>query len=157
MAAQPEYLLRTGPRRTDVVQVGQIGARHPEINRVKRDYGVFREVEGTGRRDRRFVRIFATRGDEDRGPQVSYAHGGRSSAGAVAYTSSNAAGVKSVLRRLRPQEAEELDALDREIAELQQQLGQVRNRRMEVIQRAWASGHVVRLQEVQALITEDGS
>lgn len=59
-----------------------------------------------------------------------------------------AEGIKSVVRRLRPQEAAEIDALDERIAELKRQVGELRRERRELVARAWTKANVVRLNEV---------
>ena len=63
---------------------------------------------------------------------------------AVSSVPLTAEGVRAVVRRLRPQEAERLDALDAEEQRL-------RERRKELMAEAWAKGHVVTVAEVRAL------
>jgi hypothetical protein len=55
--------------------------------------------------------------------------------------------VKRVIRRLRPQEAVELDMLDEQIRVLQQ-------RRRDVANQAWAKAHVVTLSELREVAEE---
>lgn len=64
----------------------------------------------------------------------------------------SAEGIKTVLRRLRPQEADLLEAIDRDIEHLQAQLDALRARRKDILHVAWQRGNVVRLNEVQDLL-----
>lgn len=64
------------------------------------------------------------------------------------YVESTAAGVKQAVRRIRPQEAERLAAIDAEIEAHEQAIGALRQERREVVTVAWTNGHVVRVAEV---------
>jgi hypothetical protein len=152
--SQPDYLLRA--RRVDgkhmLLQVEALRVAHPEITRVKRDYGVLREVESTGRVRNDTLHIYPRGGDH---PIVA-ASGFRGPDGYGGVVPNTAAGVKSTLRRIRPPEAAELDAIDAEIADAEQVVTRLRRERTEIVQRAWTNGNVVRLQAVRALIKESG-
>jgi len=141
--AQPEFVLNFRWRKpARIFQASQLGVEHPEIRRVKySNLGGFRfgHSTGTGRRDHNKLDISS--------PEV------RSFVFRVAAT---AEGVKSVLRRIRPQEAQLLDAIDADIAQLQAQLEGLKQRRAEALQRAWQQGNVVRLKDVEALLPSAG-
>lgn len=62
-----------------------------------------------------------------------------------------AAGIKKVCRRLRPQEAEGIDSIDTEIAELERRIAEAWDRRQEAVREAWSRANVVRLAEFEAL------
>jgi hypothetical protein len=64
-----------------------------------------------------------------------------------------AAGMKSGLRRLRKLEAQQLSEIDTEIESLQAKIHALREQRKLIIKEAWAKGNVVRLQEVNARVT----
>ena len=61
-------------------------------------------------------------------------------------------GVKSVLRRIRPQEATLLDSIDQQLADLQAHITALKEERTRVLHLAWQHGNVVRLKEVEALL-----
>lgn len=63
-----------------------------------------------------------------------------------------AEGIKGILRRLRPQEAELLDGIDRQIDDLQSRLSALKEDRNQALHTAWRHGNVVRLKEVEALL-----
>jgi hypothetical protein len=111
---------------------------HPEIRKLKQaSLSGFRFAHsiGTGRIDRRKLDISS--------PQIS---------SYVFRVAASADGVKSVLRRLRPQEAALLDEIDSDIEQLQAQLDALRERRKETLHTAWQRGNVVRLKEVEDLL-----
>ncbi len=56
-----------------------------------------------------------------------------------------AAGIKTVMRRLRPQEAARIAAVDVEIARLVEELASKRAERRTIVQEAWVKAHVVPL------------
>ena len=66
----------------------------------------------------------------------------RVSAGSYGTTVRTAGDVKNFVRRLRPEEAAELDEIDGQLAELQA-------RRRAVMEKAWQRGHVVTLTELR--------
>lgn len=137
--AQSEFLLNFHWRKpVRIFQASTLRVVHPEIRKLKNaSLGGFRFAHsvGTGRIDRRKFDITS--------PQVS---------SYVFRVAASAEGVKSVLRRLRPHEAELLDAIDRDIEHLQTQLEALRERRKETLHTAWQRGNVVRLNEVQELL-----
>ena len=135
--AQPEFLLNFHWRKR-IFQASVLRLVHPEIRKLKNaNLGGFRfaHTVGTGRIDRRKFDITS--------PQVS---------SYVFRVAASAEGVKSVLRRLRPQEADLLEAIDRDIEQLQAQLDALRERRKDTVRTAWQRGNVVRLNEVQDLL-----
>lgn len=76
-------------------------------------------------------------------------------AGYVARTvPASAEGVKSIIRRLRDQEAAKLEAIDQRIAELEEALSKARAGREEALREAWRKGNVVTLAEVKAVADE---
>lgn len=60
-----------------------------------------------------------------------------------------AAGIKSVVRRIRPQEAEQLAVIDAEIAQWQNVIATLRTTRKALVAEAWTKAHVVRLSELE--------
>jgi hypothetical protein len=64
------------------------------------------------------------------------------------YVRASAAGLKTAMRRLRAQEAEKLDDLDRSIQHHQQAIKALREERDRVLRDAWQVANVVRLSEV---------
>ena len=137
--AQPEYLLYFRWRKpARLFQASELIAEHPEIRKTTySNLGGFRfgHSTGTGRIDRRKLDI--------RSSQVS---------SYVFRVAATAGGVKSVLRRLRPQEAEQLDAIDADIARLQAQLDALKEQRKQALHTAWQRGNVVRLKELEDLL-----
>jgi hypothetical protein len=53
-----------------------------------------------------------------------------------------------VIRRLRPQEVEQLAAIDVRLEEAERVLGEIRSERDEAVRRAFAKGHVVTVSEL---------
>ena len=137
--AQPEFLLNFHWRKPSrIFQASLLRVVHPEVRKLKNaSLGGFRFAHsiGTGRVDRRKFDITS--------PQVS---------GYVFRVAASAEGVKTVLRRLRPQEADLLEAIDRDVEHLQAQLDALRARRKDILHVAWQRGNVVRLNEVQDLL-----
>lgn len=110
-----------------------IEAAYPEKVRVVGRVGdLFNRVEGTGVYLRDRLNIGTRRLTF---PQVA----------------ATAAGVKSVIRRLRDREAEELAAADAKLAEAYAALERAKADREAVLATAWKNGNVVRLQEVKAI------
>ena len=111
---------------------------NPEINRPAKHQPfpkLARVVEGTGRFNRSVVSVGAE----------------RSSGGFEWYASvpATAAGIKSAVRRIRPQERERIAEVDTQIAEVKEHLRQLRTRRNSYLDDAWRHGHVVTLGEVE--------
>lgn len=67
-------------------------------------------------------------------------------AGPVEWT---AAGIKTVLRRMRPEEAATLAEIDGRIEHYQERIWQLRAEREQVVTEAWGKAHVVRLNELE--------
>jgi hypothetical protein len=140
--AQPPFLLCFRWRKpARIFQASELTAEHPEIRKTAySNLGGFRfgHSTGTGRIDSRKLDI--------RSPQVS---------SYVFRVPATAEGVKSVLRRIRPQEAAALDAIDQDIADLQARLDALRERRKDALHAAWQRANVVRLKEVEDLLRPD--
>jgi hypothetical protein len=132
-----------GDRRSPYLVAEEILAHHPAILRAtgRAIGGLFQEVEGTGRFNRKRFRITVTKGTTARGNEVSPGREGEDAA-------ATAIGVKKVIRRLREQEAEKLDGVDRKIAELEAKVDAARRRRVEIVREAWSRGNVVRVAEM---------
>lgn len=136
---QPPYLIRFafGSGSRHLQQAETLRVTHPKVMEFK-DKGGYREAIDTGR--------VLTKELEIRG-------GAHHDVTRLART---AAAVKSVVRRLRPEEAAVLDEIDTEIAAVTARLKELRSQRAAAVQAAWTKAHVVRLAEVEALIpTED--
>ena len=137
--AQPEYLLYFRYRKpARIFQASELMVEHPEIRKIRySNLGGFRfgHSTGTGHFDRRKLDI--------RSPQAS---------SYVFRVAATAEGVKSVLRRIRLQAAEHLDAIDADIAQLQAQIEALQARRKQVLRSAWQHGNVVRLKELEELL-----
>tara|TARA_R110000824_G_scaffold111216_1_gene259564 strand:- start:50 stop:544 length:495 start_codon:yes stop_codon:yes gene_type:complete len=77
-----------------------------------------------------------------------------SAASRGARVKATAVGVKTALRRIRPQEGELLDILDSDIAELEDRLKAAKAERRATLRDAFNAGHVVRLAEVVEVAEE---
>ena len=115
-----------------------------ERRRTKRLIGAaggfqFREVEFAGW-DRTRLALSAT--------PIRTAVGREHTRPEHAYCDKTAAGLKKVLRRVRPQEADLLAAADAEIAAAEDALRLARLRRIELVSLAWQKARVVRLNEL---------
>lgn len=136
------YLFRTyrGGPMGQVVTTEDLRVTPKERHRTKKIIGgMFREIEHAGW-DRSGLTIRAV--------QMQRANGTEASGMEQRTVDNTAAGVKTVLRRLRPQEAELLAEADAEIAVAVEQLRAARCRRMELVSLAWTKAHVVRLNEL---------
>jgi hypothetical protein len=145
------YLIRVfrqrGDRRSPYILAEEIVVSHPMIckktGRQSTIGGVpINRMESTGRRDRRRIQIVVRRSATARGLELSRHREG-------VETEASAAGVKRVCRRLRDREAEEIDAIDAEIAELEERAGRTRDRRREAVRKAWRRAKFVRLAEIE--------
>lgn len=123
---------------------------HPERRRdTGRRVGPARIVEGTGRYDHSIFHVAPREpirradGIESGSPHQWIAAG-----------AATAAGVKGIVRRLREREAGELATLDEQIAATARTLQDLRDKRSETVARAWATGHVVTLAELQGRAVE---
>lgn len=99
----------------------------------------FREVTGTGRARTDVVRIRSTEGA---------LRGGGQKGEWGNYVKRTSAAVRDSLRRVRPEEVEVLARFDARIADLEEQLRQVRLARAEAAADAWRKAHVVTLKDV---------
>lgn len=138
-----------GDERSPYVLAEEVLVQHPVIfrqaGRQSTVAGIpIRRMESTGRRDRTVFEIIVRSGTTARGLATVRS---RDRAGAQA----SAAGIKKVCRRLRPREAERIEAIDAEIAELERRVAEARDRRQEAVREAWARAHVVRLAELEEL------
>lgn len=109
-----KYLItypRPFKRGRQLVEVADVEAAYPEMTRDtgKRIAGM-RVSEGTGRYDRKLLRIMGVTYTRSRQPVVA-------SSGSVVVLNT-AEGVKSAVRAIRPQELERLQAIDSEIERL---------------------------------------
>jgi hypothetical protein len=136
---QPQFILNFHWRRPSrLFQAVSLRVRFAEIRNVKySNIGGFRigHTMGQGRIDHSRLDITS--------PEVS---------SYVFRVAATGEGIKRVLRRLRPQEIELLDGIDRQIAELQDRLATLKVERNQALQLAWRHGNVVRLQEVKSLL-----
>ena len=134
--SQPQFILNFRWRKpARIFQASELTVEHPEIRKTTySNLGGFRfgHSTGTGRIERRKLDI--------RSPQV---------ASYVFRVSATAEGVKSVLRRIRLQEAEQLDAIDADISRLQAQMDALKEHRQQALHSAWQRGNVVRLKELE--------
>lgn len=148
---QRPYLVRLYRRegnRGQVAQAARIHVQEPERTKVARStripgLGSIDTHVGTGQYERTTLRLSA--GDAEFRP-------GHRTSNFYRLIPRTAAGVKEVLRRLRDQEAAELDAIDADIAAALERVRVLAEQRREVLARAWQRGNVVRLSEVEAVI-----
>lgn len=135
------YLLKTR-RGGDVTQAETIRVTYEEKTRpTGRTYlGGLREVESAGW-DRKKLRIRPV-------VKAGGGVGGTDILGSSARAANTAEGVKTVLRRIRHQEAEGIAAVDKKIADLTRSLLATRQWRQRLVNEAFARGHVVRLKEL---------
>ena len=140
---QPQFILNFHWRKpARIIQASELKVEFPEIRKTTySNLGGFRfgHSTGTGRFDRNKLDI--------RSPQAS---------SYVFRLPATAEGVKSVLRRLRSQEADLLDGIDRQIEDLQARLTALKEERSQALHLAWRHGNVVRLKEVEALLPSSG-
>lgn len=140
--SQPQFLLNFRWRKpARIFQTARLTAEYPEVRNVRyHSLGGLRvgHSVGTGRIDRRKLDI--------KSPDIS---------SYVFRVPATAEGIKAVLRRIRPQEASLLDAIDAEVAKVQIELDALKQRRKEVVHTAWLRGNVVRLKEVEGLLPEN--
>jgi hypothetical protein len=140
MPEQPEYLVRgRSLSQTRIVQSTTPFVQHKAVHRpTGKSIGGFTEVAVAGV-DRKNV-VVASR-------DTVYADG-RGGQGVRAHVAKTAAGLKTAVRRLRPQEAERLDEIDAEIRALREAITALQAARKNVVAEAWAKAHVVRLNEI---------
>jgi hypothetical protein len=99
--------------------------------------------------DHNNVRVTVHNGKTELGTRrpARRAEGGRSP-DRYAFVPWTATGIKTVLRKMRPEEAERIAAVDEEIAVLEEQIRERRPARAEIVEEAFRRGHVVRLNEL---------
>jgi len=68
-----------------------------------------------------------------------------------AYIPATKDGVDSLLRRARPQDLEQVEAIDQELAALNQRAAELRRARVQALHQAWQKGHKVPLKDVVAM------
>jgi hypothetical protein len=133
-----EYLIsypRPYRRGRQLIEVADVDAAYPEVTRDsgRRVVGM-RVMEGTGRHNRKLLRIIG----------LNYTRSGQpmaSSSGTVV-VQNTAESLRTAIRAVRPQELERLQAIDSEIERL-------RLDRQEVLKLAWQRGHVVGVGELR--------
>jgi hypothetical protein len=145
------YLLRAAIRkrgRNSVVIAEELKVEHPMImRRVKvreTPLGPIGRLESTGKRDRRRLHFIVSKGTIGTGAQTS-----RSRHQVEAQASATA--TKKVIRSLRPQDAEKIDALDQEIDALEAQRKGLCERRDKAVREAFSKGHVVRVSQLEEM------
>jgi hypothetical protein len=136
-----------GDKRSPYVVAEEIAVSHPIVfKRVGRQSTIggipINHLESTGRRNHTRFQIMVRKGTTARGLRTSR---NREAVEAEA----TAVAVKRVCRRLRDQEAEEIDRIDAEIAELEDLVTEARDRREDRVRRAWGRANVVRLAEME--------
>lgn len=140
---QPKYLLKTGE---GVVQAAGFSATHTEVREKARLVdGFLMPGKPTGKFDHSTILFYPI----SRGAKNRYGHG---VSGAYARrVPASAVGVKTVLRRIREQEAEKIEEVDVTIALAEAQLKMLRNARAKLLSEAWSKANVVRLNEINVM------
>lgn len=130
-----------------VVDDDDLQVQYREVRRAIRDLGIGTLVEHAGW-DKSHLRLGARRATEAGGRKISSGHG--------VIVASTAAGVKTALRRLRPEDQAELDGIDAEIVRLRGLIADCRRQREAAVARAWTKAHVVRLADTISRINTAG-
>jgi hypothetical protein len=148
------FLIKAGRRprgRNSVIVATELNVQHPIKYRraEERDtpIGRIRRLESTGKRDSRRFHFSVAKGTFGTGNSTSEHR-------CQTESSATAAGVKKVVRVLRPQEEEKLDALDRRRRELLDRLDEVESDRDELVREAFSKGHVVRISDLEEMAVE---
>jgi len=118
----------------------QVRFRHKVKATGRQIGGLFTEVTDAGI-DRKHLELHSRDGRAGDG-RPAHASWARNEAGATG------AAVKRILRRLRPQEAEQLAAIDARLEQAKRALAEIRGERDEAVRRAFAKGHVVTVSEL---------
>lgn len=146
VAEQP-FLFKT---RDGILQAGKLRVTRIEKRRYRPVSGVIPGIgqvltsDPTGRYETDKLRV---------APQDNrYADGRGCGTHWNAHVPRSAAGVKAVVRRIRPEEAAAIAACDARIARLEEDLRKSREIRAEAVQVAWGKAHVVRLAEIESQI-----
>lgn len=149
------YLVKAGPRRrgrNSVVIADELMVEHPIQFRLagsrQTPIGRVGRLESTGKRDSRRFRFIVREGTLGTGVKTSRSR-------AQAESSTSAAEVKKVVRALRPQEEEKLDAIDQQRHELHEQLDALEAQRDELVRSAFSKGNVVRVAELEEMAAEE--
>lgn len=149
------FLVKAGMKsrgRNSVVVATELMVEHPvEFRRVetrKSPIGNIGRSESTGKRDTRRFRYIVREGTFGTGSKTS-----RSRCQTESPTS--AAGTKKVVRVLRYQEEQKLDAIDKERRELYEQIEELENKRDELVREAFSKGHVVRVAALEERAAEE--
>lgn len=149
------YLIKVqrATRGKDVFTVEEPRVNYVETHKVKRTghipgLGSYNEVEHKGW-DKTRLSIRIPRYTDSNTKTGLSGDGRHTGSGWGAVVPNTAAGLKSALRRLRPQEEERIAAVDAEIAEHEQVIKALRVQRRDLVQEAWTKGNVVRLNEIE--------
>lgn len=149
--AAPRFLVKAGVRsrgKNSVVVADEIGVFHPIIFRVAGTVGgVFNEMKSTGKRDQEKFEITVREGTLGTGLKTSRSHN-------RAHADATAASAKKVIRQLRPQEEEKLDAIDAARRDLYAKLEALGTERDELIREAFSKGNVVRVAELEQMAAD---
>lgn len=114
----------------DVVE-GEPRLHYLEIDEVVGQNALFRTLRGTGKFKKDTLEV--------------------SSRNSLRHTPATAAGVKAVVRRLRDQEAERLDALNARIEDLKAQVVAAQRERVALVREAFNRGNVFTLKDALAI------
>jgi hypothetical protein len=142
--AQPAFLVKT--HRHEYVQTSKVHCSLEEETRPDHELGGFLVVKGTGKFHRDFFRLMV--------PTVkslARSQWGGTPPNVYQRVKRSGAGVKAVIRRLRPAEARQLDEIDAQIEDLVARTRDLRDQRATFVGQAWTKGHVVRLGEVEPM------
>jgi hypothetical protein len=128
--------------RNSVLTADDLQVRFPRKHKPtgRRIGGLFTEVTDAGV-DRKRLELYPRDGRTGDG-RPAHAAWARNEAGA------SGADLKRTIRRLRPQEAEQLAAIDARLEEAKRVLGEIRDERDEAVRKAFAKGHVVTVAEL---------
>ena len=145
------YLIKAGIRRrgrNSVAIAEELAVEHPIIFRQaevrETPIGAIGRLESTGRRDRARFHFIVRKGTVGTGAETSRS---RHQAEARA----TAAATKKVVRSLRPQDAEKIDRIDRELAALEESRQELCECRDEAVRQAFSKGHVVRVSQLEEM------
>lgn len=133
------YLVKGYDRK--IHQAAEVVVNYRRKTKATGKLGMFTVVKGDGW-DHSVVAVRVNEG------KVLRATGRNESGVSSAHVPPTAAGLKAVMRKLRPQEAAKIAEVDAEIAELRRQEIAAMKRREELVAEAWSKGNVVRLNEV---------
>lgn len=140
------YVIR---RHDDIVTVDDWRVMPEEGKRVVGQVGPFTQIENNGKVRKDVVRLLA----HDRHGLRDW-FGRERSNGVHQLLKRSAAGVKEMLRRVRPEEAARLAEYDKQIAHLDEEIARLRRERRDFMRtQVWPKAHVVRLAEVEERLT----